>query len=271
MEVSLENIRNDIRMRNKSDRQMSSAWLLVYFLPIIVGVVSAGYTVVYMLNFVSSIDPLTPTFNYSYDEFATRFAMPLFIIGLNGLINFVMSISFTYLLVNRRSTHFKRQKFLSEDIMATINSLAKTKKVEMEASLSPIERAVREANVEEIEKSAILWAVLSAFVPFVQWYVFYFLMNDFYNHEHREDSFWEDLGRVMNKLGINFSVPQRTKSMPDRSFVLYLILTIITASLFGVYWFYALLKDPNEHFKHHIETENQLLTALKSVAVKEQL
>jgi len=267
MKVSLENIQKDIRMRNKSDRQMSSAWFLVYFLPIIVCVVSAGYTVVYMLDFISSIDPLTPTFNYSYDEFAAGFAIPLFIIGLNGLINFVVSISFTYLLVNRRSTHYNRQKLLSEDIMVTINSLAKTKNVEMEASVSPIKRAVREANVEEIEKSAILWAVLSVFVPFVQWYVYYFLMNDFYRHEHREDGFWEDLSRAMNKLGIKFSVPRRPQAIPDRSFVLYLILTIITAGLFGVYWFYTLLKDPNEHFKHHIETENQLLTALESVAV----
>ena len=267
MAVSLENIRKDIRMRNKSDRQMSSAWLLVYFLPIIVGIVVTVYTAVYMLDFISLIDPLLSTYNYPYDEFAAGFRSHFLILGLTWLLNFTMSIRFTYLFVNRRSTHFKRQKFLSEDIIAAINSLAKTKNVEVEASLYPIERTVREANAEEIEKSAILWAVLSTFVPFVQLYVYYFLFNDFYRHERREDSFWEDLGRTMNILGINFSVSRRTQAMPDRSFVLYLILTIITAGLFGVYWFYALLKDPTEHFKHHIETENQLLIALESVTV----
>jgi len=156
---------------------------------------------------------------------------------------------------------------LSEDLIAAINSLAKTKKVEVEASLLPVERTVREANVEETEKSAILWSVLSAFVPFVQLYVYYFLMKDFYRHEHREDGFWEDLSRTMNKLDINFSVPRRTEAMPYRSFVLYLILTIITVGLFGVYWVYVLLKDPNDHFKYHVEAESQLLSALESVAV----
>ena len=262
MVVSLESIRKDIRMRDKSDRQMSSIWILFYIFPFIVGIVGAGYTIVYLLDFIPSIDPLTP-YSYSYDEFAAGFTIPLFIFGLNGLINFVVSISLTYLFVNRRSTHFKRQKFLSEDMITATNSLAKTKN-EVETSLSPIERTVREANAEEIEKSAILWSVLSAFVPFVQWYVYYFLMNDFYRHERREDGFWEDLGRTMNKLGINFPMPRRTQAIPDRSFVLYLILTIITAGLFGVYWIYILLKDPNKHFKHHIETENQLLTALES-------
>jgi hypothetical protein len=37
--------------------------------------------------------------------------------------------------------------------------------------------------------------------------------------------------------------------------------------LFGVYWIYVLLKDPNEHFKYHIEEESQLLSALESVAI----
>ena len=268
MSVSLENIRKDIRMREESDRQMSNAWLLVYILPIIIGIVATGYTIISLLNYFSSFDPFVPTYNYPYDEFAAGLVIfPWIGIMLSGLISFVVSIVLTYMLVNRRSTHFKRQKFLSEDLVVTIVSLAKKKEIEVEAILSPVERTVREANAEETEKSAILWAILSAIVPFVQWYVNYFLMKDFYRHERREDGFWEDLGRTLNKLGIKFSVPRRTEAMPNRSFVLYLILTIITMGLFGVYWIYVLLKDPNEHFNYHIEAESQLLSALESVAI----
>jgi len=99
MGVSLENIRKDIRMRTESDPQMSTAWLLVYLFPVIVSIVAAGYTIVSLLDFISSIDPLTPTYNYSYDEFAVGFALPFLILGLTGLINFVVSIVLTYLLV----------------------------------------------------------------------------------------------------------------------------------------------------------------------------
>jgi hypothetical protein len=267
MGVSLENIRKDIRMRDESDRQISNAWLLVYLSPIVVGVVAAGYATVSLLDFVSSIDPLAPPYYYSYDALPEGFVLLWLMIGLSGLVNFVVSTVLMYMLVNRRNTHFRRQKFLSEDIMAAINSVAKTKDVEVETSLLPLERSVREANAEETEKSAILWAILSAFVPFVQWYVYYFLMNDFNRHEWREDGFWEDLGRALDKLGVSFSVPRRTGAMPNRSFVLYLILTIVTVGLFGVYWVYVLLEDPNMHFKYHIEVESQLLSALEPVAV----
>jgi hypothetical protein len=268
MAVSLENIRKDIRMREESDRQMSSAWLLVYLLSICVSVIAVGYAIVSLVEFFSSIDFSNPQlYYYSYGELPEEFALLWLTVGLAGLVNFVVSIVFTYLLVNRRGTHFKRQKFLSEDIIAAVDSLAKTKNVEVETGLMSLERSVREANAEETEKSAILWAILSAFVPFVQLYVYYFLMKDFYRHERREDGFWEDAGRALNKLGVSFSVPRRTEAMPYRSFVLYLILTIVTVGLFGVYWFFVLLKDPNEHFKYHIKAESQLLSALEPVAV----
>lgn len=268
MAVSLENIQKDIRMRKESDRHMSHAWLLVYILPICVSVITAGYSIVSLLDFFSSVDFSTPElYNYSYSGLTEEFTLLWLTVGLTGLITFVVSIVYTYLLVNRRSTHFKRQKFLSEDIIAAVDSLAKTKNIEVEAGMLSLERSMREANAEETEKSAILWAILSAFVPFVQLYVYYFLITDFYRHERREDGFWEDLSRTLNKLGVNFSVPRRTKAMPYRSFVLYLILTIVTVGMFGVYWFFVLLKDPNEHFKYHIDAETQLLTALEQVAL----
>ena len=62
-------------------------------------------------------------------------------------------------------------------------------------------------------------------------------------------------------------LPRRETILPDRSFVLYLILTIITLGIFGIYWLYVLLKDPNEHFKHHILVEDRLLGQLESVVI----
>jgi len=43
-----------------------------------------------------------------------------------------------------------------------------------------------------------------------------------------------------------------------------LMLTIATMGLFGIYWIYILLKDPNEHFKYHIQVEKQLFDTLES-------
>ena len=83
--------------------------------------------------------------------------------------------------------------------------------------------------------------------------------------KEEKTGFWEDMSRMLDKCGIKFVVPRRVEALPERNFVLYLILTIITAGLFGIYWLYILLKDPNQHFMYHRQIEDQLLSALETV------
>ena len=242
-------------MRDEADPKMSNAWLIIYLIPIfaiIIGLVSLLFSVM-----------LLPTLG---PEAALPALVGIFLVPLLALISFVVSIILTYKLVKRRNTHFKRQSFLFEDLINAVKSLATKKKVDVEVGLSSCERTVRETKAEETEKSAALWAILSAVVFLATWYVYYFLMKDFYKHERREDGFWEDIGKVLDKCDIKFSAPRRTEILPNRSFVLYLILNIITAGLFGIYWLYVLLKDPNEHFKYHIQIEDELLSTLESLA-----
>lgn len=242
-------------MRDEADPKMSNAWLIIYLIPIfaiIIGLVSLLFSVM-----------LLPTLG---PEAALPALVGIFLVPLLALISFVVSIILTYKLVKRRNTHFKRQSFLFEDLINAVKSLATKKKVDVEVGLSSCERTVRETKAEETEKSAALWAILSAVVFLATWYVYYFLMKDFYKHERREDGFWEDISKVLDKCDIKFSAPRRTEILPNRSFVLYLILNIITAGLFGIYWLYVLLKDPNEHFKYHIQIEDELLSTLESLA-----
>jgi hypothetical protein len=183
------------------------------------------------------------------------------------IIGFIANIILIYKLIRRRNTHFKRQIFLSEDVVAAAKAIAAKRGVDVEIGLASCNRTAREAKAEETEKSAVLWAILSAFIFPAVWYVWYFLMKDFYKHERREDGFWEDVGRILDKTGIKFSAPRRTEPLPERSFALYLILTIITFGFFGVYWLYVLLKDPNQHFVYHRQMEDQLLSSLETGVV----
>ncbi len=255
MSVPVENIRKDIRMRDESDPKMSNAWLIVYLIPLAVIIVAITFLFGLML---------IPT---AGTEIVPSLIVTILLIPLLAIIGFIVSIILRYKLVKRRNTHFKRQIFLFEDTVAAVKAMAAKKGVNVEVGLASCERTVREAKAEETEKSAALWAILSAFVFPALWYVWYFLMKDFYKHERREDGFWEDMSRTLDKCGITFSMPRRTEATPNRSFVLYLIVTIITVGLFGIYWLYVLLKDPNEHFKYHMQTEDQLLSTLESVAI----
>ena len=183
-----------------------------------------------------------------------------------GLIIPILNIYALYKLIKRRNDHFHRQSLLTEDLLKVIQTSADVKEIKVE--LSSLERTLREGAREEAEKGAALWAILSAVTGLAVLYVFYFLMKDFYNHERREDSFWETISSNLGRIGVTFTlpVPLRRNLVPNRSFAVYIVLTIVTLGIFGLYWFYILIKDPNEHFREHATLEPQLNNALARIS-----
>lgn len=267
MSAEIENVRKDVRMRVETDSMMSTAWILVYLLPIVLAIVWVSIFIVTMISFIATVYPTPPPGQpISTTQFESLSRLIVFVY-LIAIITFVVNLIIIYKLVKRRDTHFKRQKFLFEDVVAAIKAIATKRNVDVEVGLASGERTVREVKAEETERGAVLWAILSAFVFPAIWYVWYFLMKDFYKHERREDGFWEDMTRILDKSGIKFSVSRRLEPLPERNFVLYLILMIITSGLFGIYWLYILLKDPNQHFMYHRQIEDQLLSTLETVTV----
>ena len=248
----MENLRRDVRKRVESDKLMSTAWLLVYLIPI--GSIA-------LLVFSIALAPMAGP---PWVKPAAPFAVSLMILStILGISAFITTLVLLYKLVNRRNMHFRRQLLLFEDIVRAVREAANRKGVDVSLHLGMCERTIREAKVEETEKNAVLWAILSAITGIAALYVYYFLMKDFYRHERREDSFLEDLGKALAACGITF-IPRRDYQIPDRSFVLYLIITILTLGIFGIYWLYILIKDPNEHFKYHAIFEDYLLKQLET-------
>jgi hypothetical protein len=266
LSAEIENVRKDIRMRVETDSMMSTLWILVYLLPSLFAILGVSIFIVAFISYLATVIPIPPSGQPATTTPVFLLAGVVLVYGFM-IIAFIVNIILIYKLVKRRNTHFKRQVFLFEDVVAAAKALAIKTGVNAEIGLASCDRTVREAKAEETEKSAMLWAILSAFLFPAIWYVWYFLMKDFYKHERREDGFWEDIGRALDKTGIKLSVPRRTAPMPERSFALYLILTIITAGFFGIYWLYTLLKDPNQHFTYHTQIEDPLLSTLETVAV----
>lgn len=267
LSAEIENIRKDVRVRVETDSIMSTAWIVVYILPFVFAIVWVSIFIVTMISFIATITPTPPPDQLILPTLFEPLSTLIAFVYLFAIITFVLNLVIIYKLVRRRNTHFKRQIFLFEDIVTAIKAIATKKGVDLEVGLASGERTVREVKAEETEKGAMLWAILSAFIFLAIWYVWYFLTKDFYKHERREDGFWEDISRMLDKSGIKFVVPRRVETLPERNFVLYLILTIITAGLFGIYWLYILLKDPNQHFMYHRQIEDQLLSTLETVTV----
>ncbi len=179
------------------------------------------------------------------------------------LVGLVVNIYVVYKWVSRRNDHFKRQRLLFKAISDYLKSKLAKKSESQLSYLNRLNTILNEIETEEEEKNAVLWALIQ-FVPYIGGilllYVYHFLNKDFWRHERREDQF---LDVVSSILGVNF-YHEKMESIPNRNTVLYIVLSLITLGFFGLYWVYTLTKDPNEHFKRHVNWESRLLDALRS-------
>jgi uncharacterized membrane protein len=258
LSIPLENLRRDLRTRLESDKQMSGAWAIVPLLPIIVGVVIVVVVFAAIFSTIGSIGPSgTPTTGTSV--IGAALAGSIFLLYSLYFVVLILVGILIFKLVSRRNAHFNRQILLQEDVISMAKEVAAKKSVDVSILLNNMDRSVREARLEEAEKNATLYAIVGGLV----WiYTAYFLMKDFFKHERREDLFINDMLRTFNALGVPISFPYRNPPIPDRSFALYFVLTLITGSIFGVYWVYVLVSDPNNHFRQQMLMEDTIMAQL---------
>lgn len=247
-------------MRMETDHQMSVAWLIVPLLPIIGAILFFVGIIITALTFVPTGTPPTTTAPLGLAVFGFFL---LFEIGA-----FAFSILYAimiYKLAKRRNTHFQRQHLLYEDLLTMAREVSSKKGIDVSMNLNNLDRTMREARFDETEKSAALWAILSFITGIAALYVFYYLLKDFFKHERREDLFFEDLNRALAASGVTVNLPRRTLPIPDRSFILYFILSIITVGIFGIYWIYVLITDPNNHFRQQWMIEDTIIAQVSPV------
>ena len=114
-------------------------------------------------------------------------------------------------------------------------------------------------------RSALANTILTI-LPFYIYYVYHFLNKDFAKHSEKEKLFLAELFDELRERFPSFTRRiDEVVSVPERSTLLYLILTWVTG-LFLIYWVYTLTKDPNEHFESHYTIERDVLVALKEMA-----
>ncbi len=237
---------------------MSGAWAIVPLLPIIVGIVVVVVIVAAIFSTLSSIGPSgTPTTGTT--AIGAALVGSIFLLYFLYFVVLILVGILIFKLVSRRNTHFNRQILLQEDVISMAKEIAAKKSLDVSILLNNMDRNVRETRLEEAEKNATLYAIVGGLV----WiYSAYFLMKDFFKHERREDLFINDVLRTFNALGVPINFPYRNPPIPDRSFALYFVLTLITGSIFGVYWVYVLVTDPNNHFRQQMLMEDTIMAQL---------
>jgi hypothetical protein len=196
------------------------------------------------------------------------FAMYL-VVGFLTLGIYAIYVHFK--LIQRQQAHFERMGRFNEDLFGIIEERAAD--IGATQTLAPSIEEIRVLNEEYQrlqrgrERSPALWIILTI-VTFglAGFYVLYFLNNDLREHQRAEAEYIEKASAVLNKLGIGKHPIVVEQVVPDRSFPLYLLLTVITIGLFEFYWGYVRIKDGNQHFLEHDRFEDQLMGLIRSAA-----
>ena len=101
-------------------------------------------------------------------------------------------------------------------------------------------------------------------------FINHFLHNDFRFLDAWERSYGENVLWVFGRLGTDLPTPSPTPSgkpaVPVRNTALYLLLSIVTLGLFGVFWRYTLMADGNAHFHGDATLEDAIAHGLRGTS-----
>jgi hypothetical protein len=278
-----EYIRKAIANRKITDRIVSWIWLFIAIMIIICsGVASIGLLMVSVLS----------------ADYAT-FNLLVQIIWIAALV--VTTAIFSYLafvLVRRQNEHFTRDRALREGILTLLrtasdpsgrSTLVANELTAMNNANGPREQYHDERiwallmaaplvtiliiwGMTYITTSTAYWTIVVMTIPLLvlvvfsealaMLYMFYFLGKQIFEHDERWFVFEQNTKSIMTKLMWPQITRTKQRRIEKREFAIYLIVSIFI-SPFIIYWWYTLIKDPNDHFESQWEFEDRLAEIIR--------
>ncbi len=96
------------------------------------------------------------------------------------------------------------------------------------------------------------------------------LNNDFRFLDAWERSYGENVLWVFGRLGTELPTPSPTPSgrvaVPQRNTALFLVLSIVTVGLFGIFWRFTVMADGNAHFHSDATMEDVIVHGLRGTS-----
>lgn len=171
-----------------------------------------------------------------------------------------------YKLLERREQHFERMISLRDSLVRELQVRAEGhgRAVEFQRDLAELSELNRAAAARDRrgEKAPAPWVALGVLTGVTNLYVYHFLNDDFCAHEANENAFRQKASTVMEGLGLSQPDFPPAGRMPRRRFSRLLAITLLTFGIYGVFWWYTLITDPDAHFDDHAVWEEQLRLAL---------
>lgn len=176
-----------------------------------------------------------------------------------------------YKLIEREQEHFERMARFNDDLFKLTEEQAED--AGQTAGLSSQLDELRGMNEDfrrlqaGDERSPALWTIVSILtLGLAYFYVYWFLHADLMKHQRAEAEYVEKASLILNRLGIGKHPIVVEQVVGERSYGLYLLVSILTLGLFAIYWNYTFFKDGNSHFREHQRFEDQLMSVIRGGA-----
>jgi hypothetical protein len=174
-----------------------------------------------------------------------------------------------YRIVRRRDLHFARSADYTATAVAALAERADAlgKRPLIESHLRTLDVISRDLRLQARERGALVWTLLGILTVKVAFLLmFYFLEEDYRRQEQAEVEFAQHMGEALRLLEMPCAQAPFFPCVRDRSYALYLVLTLFTCGLFGFYWFYRVNEEENCHMDAHAAWEAQLIGCLSGAA-----
>lgn len=177
--------------------------------------------------------------------------------GIYGLYIF-------YKLMERRDRHLARMANMVNTSAALLREKAdaagKTGLITDE--LARLEMIQREMYEQSRERGAALWLAIGIITGIGVWIGYYLIMDDLSRHDQLEAQYFTLMSSALSKMGLSTEAAGAAPTIPERNFVAYLLLSLVTCGIFYFYWIYVLVDDGNTHVEAQVQWEDYIYSAL---------
>ena len=177
--------------------------------------------------------------------------------GIYGLYIF-------YKLMERRDTHLARFANVAYSSTGLLREKARAagREADIAPELQQLDMIQAQMNEQGKERGAVLWLVLGILTGIGILIGYYFIMDDMLRHDQLEAQYFTLMSQAMLKVGISQQASQAMPNIPERNYVAYLLLSLVTCGIYYFYWEYALIGDGNIHVESQVQWEDYIYSSL---------
>lgn len=115
-------------------------------------------------------------------------------------------------------------------------------------------------------RDPLIWLILSIATGGIANYVAWVLLDtDLVDHDGAEGAIEADLAEIYTRLGAPIAAPDPTRVKGRHNYVGRFIALVATCGVYGLFWLYDLMVEPNRHFEENWRYEDELAASVQSL------